>query len=227
MCSSVAYLLSINILKTIYINFVYFGWLGIIHFPIIVHRGVCLKAVCGTIVLDIPIRPRIILIGAGGVGTIDFRYERTEWNVRGEIIVKGQVSIGKGCRISVGEDACLTFNGDIHISGRSSIICEKAISFGRDCLLSWDILIMDSDFHFIYDKEGSILNAPKIITIGNHVWIGCRCTVLKGVTIADDVILAAGSLVTSMVDSEKSIYGGTGRGLRKIRDGVNWSAINN
>ena len=95
------------------------------------------------------------------------------------------------------------------ITGRTSIICSKEISFGDSCLLSWDILIMDTDFHSIIDKGGKMLNPNKSIIIGNNVWIGCRNTILKGVTIADNVVISAGSKITKNIDEPNVIVGGT------------------
>lgn len=220
------YLLSINYYKTVYINFKYFKWVGVKFFPIIVFRGVCLNKTGGKILLNKPLRSRMVLIGTEGVGTIDYKNERTEWQVEGTIIINGQVSFGKGSRISVGSKGRLVLGSNFNISGRSSIICEREIIFGNNVLLSWDILILDSDFHYIYDKEGKIINQPQAIVIGNHVWIGCRCTILKGARIPNDAIIAAGSIISSHKMGETSaIYGGSGRHLELIKKYVRWSTV--
>ena len=52
----------------------------------------------------------------------------------------------------------------------------KSINFGDDNLLSWDILMMDTDFHKIISSDGEERNKPSAIDVGNHVWIGCRVT---------------------------------------------------
>ena len=46
------------------------------------------------------------------------------------------------------------------------------------------------------------LNSYKTINIGNHVWIGSGCTVLKGVKISDNVIVAANSTISRSIDKE-------------------------
>ena len=45
------------------------------------------------------------------------------------------------------------------------------------------------------------------IKIGNDVWIGAKAMILKGVTIGDGAIIAAGSIVTKNVESN-AVYGG-------------------
>ena len=48
---------------------------------------------------------------------------------------------------------------------------------------------------------------PKPVVIGKKVWIGANCTILPGVTIGDNAIIAAGAVVTKDVE-ENTIVGG-------------------
>ena len=60
---------------------------------------------------------------------------------------------------------------------------------------------MDKDWHSVISTvDGSILNLSKPINVGNHVWIGCRSTILKGVNISDNVIVAANSTISRSID---------------------------
>ena len=77
-------------------------------------------------------------------------------------------------------------------------------------------MIRDSDNHTIV-RDGYTPTAP--IKIGNHVWIGVNCTILKGVTIGDGAIIAAGSVVTKDVPAH-SLVGGVP--AKVIRTDVEW-----
>ncbi|MCC5464128.1 acyltransferase [Pelosinus baikalensis] len=66
---------------------------------------------------------------------------------------------------------------------------------------------MDTDFHKIICNN-EISNSPKAIALGNRIWVGCRCTVLKGTQICDDVVIAANSTVFGVFDETKIIIGG-------------------
>ncbi len=66
--------------------------------------------------------------------------------INGIINFNGRRNIGHGSKISVGKDGILTFGQNFNITAESSIVCYNNISFGNNCLLSWDILIMDTDF---------------------------------------------------------------------------------
>ena len=64
--------------------------------------------------------------------------------------------VGSGSVIDVGFQGTLTLGTKVVITGPTTIRCQESISIGESSLLSWDILLMDSDFHPIYyiiDKE--------------------------------------------------------------------------
>ena len=103
----------------------------------------------GKVILQDKVRMGMIKIGHHGVGTLDIKYNRTIWQNNGTVIFNGSANIGSGTKISVNKNATLTIGTQFCITGDSSIISSKEITFGKECLLSWDILIMDTDFHNI------------------------------------------------------------------------------
>lgn len=212
-------LFSLNIVKTLYVNFHYFPFKTALKFPIFIYGNVKLSQIGGEITVDTPVRSGLLTIGRQNIGTLDHKHVRSIWEVRGEVILDGKVSLGSGSRISVASDAVLRFGDNFSISGNSSLVCQKNISFGNDCLLSWDILVMDSDFHKILNMQGETINAPSPIRIGNHVWIGCRSTILKGVQVADHSVIAAGAIITKTLPDTHSIYGGNNL---KLKSGIGW-----
>lgn len=128
--------------------------------------------------------------------SISTKRERSLWNVSGKIIFEGAAIFGAGSKIAVGDNAVLSFGKNFRITAKSEIACFKQISFGDGCLLSWDILVMDTDAHSIYDlKTGTKINSDQAIVIGKHVWIGCRTLILKGSKIPDNSVVGANSLV--------------------------------
>ncbi len=162
----------------------------------------------------------IVKIGEKKVGFFSNR-SRTVWDVRGNVVFKGSASLGTGSRICVAKGARLSFGDKFGISAHSTIDCVNQITFGDDCLLSWDILIMDSDYHKII-KDGEVVNYPKPIIVGNHVWIGNNTTVLKGVTIADNVVISCGSLITKKVERNNCVIGSHGKEIIELRNDVIW-----
>lgn len=81
----------------------------------------------------------------------------------------------------------------------------------------------DTDFHPLFDASTNILiNDNKPITIGKHVWGGCRSVVLKGVSVADDTVIAAGSLISKSIQDKNCVVGGRGNDARVILQNVRW-----
>lgn len=106
--------------------------------------------------------------------------------------------------------------GNGYISSNSHIICTNSIEIGNDVAIADGVQIRDSDDHdILYDGYKKI--AP--IKICDHVWIGQRATVLKGVTIGEGAIVAAGAVVTKDVPA-RSIVAGVP--ARVIKENIDW-----
>lgn len=111
------------------------------------------------------------------------------------LIVNGNFDSYEGCIFTIEENAVLQL-GNSFINSNSRIYCFNKITIGDDVAISEEVVIRDSDNHtLIY--EGYEMTKP--ITIGNHVWIGSRAVILKGVTIGDGAVIAANALVNKDV----------------------------
>lgn len=207
-------------LKTIYFNFKYLPFKQAIRIPILISNNVYLRQVSGSIKFECPIEPFLIQIGYGNVGIFDDKKSRSIWDVCGEVIFKGRAKIGHGSKICVGSTGTLEIGENFTITAESSIVAFCKIIFGKNCLLSWDILVMDTDFHKIKDELGSIINEPQPITIGNDVWVGCRCLILKGTDIPNGCVIGAGSLVNKLLKNEHSVY--VGNPIKCSKENILW-----
>lgn len=103
-----------------------------------------------------------------------------------------------------------------NIGDRTEIHAGNKVEIGSNCNISWDVCIMDRDYH----KLNGIEEIIKPIKIGDNVWIGCNSLILKGVTIGNGAIIAAGSVVTKNVESN-TIVGGNP--ARVIKSDIFWT----
>ena len=141
------------------------------------------------------------------------------------------IVIGSGCILSsyvsfvVEDDHCHIHVGDrTAMYGYTTIAAleRTRVEIGNDCLFAYNVEIRSSDSHSILDvKSKQRLNPAKDIGIGNHVWIGSHAIVLKGATIHDDSIVAAGAVVTKL-EGEKGVII-AGNPARIIRRNVTWT----
>ncbi len=146
------------------------------------------------------------MLGYWNLLIVDSSYERSKWHVRGLLIIKGKVKIGKGTNLVVAETGTLIFGDNFFITGRSTIICRKRIEFGTEILVSWDVLFMDTDYHPIYNKDNKLINDEKPILVGKKTWIGCRSLILKGSVIPDGSVISAGSVIAGILTKKDAIY---------------------
>lgn len=142
----------------------------------------------------------------------------------------GYISIGGNsiisCTINMyphNKDCKLKIGRDCYIGDHSRIWCAKSINIGDRVLIAHNVNIFDTTTHPI-DKVIRYEHACKhrtsgmpvikyqtmyedCVSIGNDVWIGCNCIILKGVTIGEGCIIQAGSVV--LKDCKPNcIYGG-------------------
>lgn len=213
-------------LKTIVFNFKYFKIGDAFLFPVFISRRTCLRKMNGSIeIFNDKIETGMIRIGYGNVGIFDKKRSHSIWEVSGKVIFKGETNIGHGSKIVVGNYGNLIFGENFTISAESTIVCFHRIEFGSDCLLSWDILAMDTDFHKIYSLDSiEQVNNDEEIIVGDKCWIGCRSLILKGASLPSNTIVAANSVVTANKNSKMishTIFGGNP--AKTIRERVSWS----
>jgi NDP-sugar pyrophosphorylase family protein len=213
------FLLRLNF-KTIYFNLKYLPLKQAIKLPILLSNKVYLKVTAGQIKIDCPITTGLIHFGYGDVGIFDNKKSRSIWEVSGTVIFKGKCRIGHGSKILVGSSGTVIFGENFEITAETSIVSFSEIKFGNNCLLSWDILVMDTDFHTIKDEFGTIFNEPRPIIIGDKVWIGCRCLVLKGAIVPNNCVIGADSIVNKNLEKDNCLY--VGSPCKMIKENISW-----
>ena len=184
--------------RSIRFNFAHLPLRQAIHLPILLAGNVRIRTCKGRIILqdEHPTRASV-RIGFHRVHVID------EWSAhtilsldKGSVwTIKGTTYIGQGSKIVLRSNAQLSTGNNFFVSGRSDIVCYQSIMYGDDVQYSWDCLTVDSDSHQVFDQDGCHTNPDQPIVVGNKVWIGCRCTILKGSQIANNTVVGSGSLI--------------------------------
>lgn len=147
----------------------------------------------------------------------------TSTNGRPMIKNLGTIRIGKNVAIwsifdrtkfLVHSDGVLKIGNNTRING-VHISVKNSVTIGDNVRIGPYTLIMDSDFHDVYDrkKEGK----KGAVTIGNDVWIASKVTVLKGVTIGEGSMIAAGSVVVKSIPSYSLAAGVPAKVIKDLR----------
>lgn len=150
------------------------------------------------------------------------------------------IRIKPGCLLTIGEQtqvpAMITFEREracISIGQRSFInghlIAAQSISIGDDVLVAWNVTIVDHNSHatafskrsqdavnwLVGQKNWSHVKIAPVI-ISDKVWLGFNSIILKGITIGEGAIIAAGSVVTKDVPPWTIVGGNPAQVIRKI-----------
>lgn len=216
-------LLEIDWIKTLRFNVHYFKLRDSLKMPVWIFRRTTFNKLEGSVQLMSHLHPGMVRIGVHNVGSKDGNSSRTVWHIAGHVLFGDHVSIGRGTGISVSATGELRFGNGFVQNGASEFICHNNITFGDNCLVSWDVLMMDTDLHYVLDSDNRQVNTPKPIHIGSHVWIGCRSTILKGVSIAEDTIIASGSTISKSCERKNIVLLGSPDGNRILKENVFWS----
>jgi acetyltransferase-like isoleucine patch superfamily enzyme len=138
----------------------------------------------------------------------------------------GRLDLARGTRIKedahifVGPGATLTLGEGSNIGIRNIVNVAAGVTIGTGTRLGWDCQIADTDFHEIYDADGNARPMTVEVRIGDHVLIGARSMILKGVTIGDGAIIGAGSVVAKDVPPNTIVAGNP---ARPIGPAYGWS----
>lgn len=131
----------------------------------------------------------------------------------GGVVHSGGCSLWNGTRLEVGRGAQLSIGRGTYINRQSLIICRDRVTIGRNCRISWDVIIMDSDEH----PHPGIITPSSPVDIQDGVWIGCRAIILKGVTVGAGSIVGAGAVVTRDVPPFAVVVGQPAKVIRYLR----------
>ena len=144
------------------------------------------------------------------------------------------------CKITLERDIGSVLIGNNTFIGSSHIICAQRIEIGSNVLISWGCIIVDHDSHSLLWSEraedvkrwreglasGDINTAAAMknwgsvsmasVHISDKVWIGLNVIVLKGITIGEGAVIAAGAVVTKDVPAWTLVGGNPAKVIKEL-----------
>jgi acetyltransferase-like isoleucine patch superfamily enzyme len=145
-------------------------------------------------------------VGLGPFG-LSSKHDTSVIRVRpgAEFRCAGVVSLQRGVRVVV-DAGTLTIGHGTNVNGFAKILVAERVSIGAGCTLSWDSQILDNDFHPItVDGVEQPVTAPVVLE--DRVWVGTSAIILKGVTVGEGSVVAAGAVVTRDVPAKSIVAG--------------------
>ncbi|MBD7994631.1 sugar O-acetyltransferase [Arthrobacter sp. Sa2CUA1] len=93
---------------------------------------------------------------------------------------------------------------------------QGGISIGDDCLIGHNAVLATLNHDLSPARRADMHPAP--IMLGRNVWLGSNVTVLPGVSIGDDSVVAAGAVVTKDLPARSLAVGAPARVIRSVED---------
>jgi acetyltransferase-like isoleucine patch superfamily enzyme len=139
----------------------------------------------------------------------------------GRIEVGDDVHIGSPCTWDVGPRAELVIGDRVSLNYRGVISVATSVRIGDDTLIAGDVAIFDNTNHPVAPekrlaREGVTSAEMSPVVIGRNVWIGIHSIIMRGVTIGDNSVVAAGSVVTKSVPSNTVVAGNPAVPIKRL-----------
>lgn len=113
-----------------------------------------------------------------------------------------------GCNIFVGENFFANFN--------LTILDEGLVTIGDNCFIGPNVSIYTACHPLEAEERNKGVEWAEPVTIGDNVWLGGNVTVLPGVTIGNNCVIGAGSVVTKDIPDGCVAVGNPARVTKKI-----------
>lgn len=98
--------------------------------------------------------------------------------------------------------------GDNFYANHNLVILDAAkVIFGNNVFIGPNCSFYTVNHPLDYETRNKGLEYAKRITVGNNVWMGGNVVVLPGITIGDNSVIGAGSVVTKDIPSNSVAVG--------------------
>lgn len=143
----------------------------------------------------------------------------------GRIEIGDDVVIGNRCTWVVGfkvsEGAELIIGNRVSLNYQNMISVARSVRIGDDTMVAGNVQIYDNISHPLSPArrlrhEPFTLEESAPVVIGSNVWIGTGSLIMRGVTIGDHSVVAAGSIVTRNVPSYTLVGGNPAAVIKAI-----------
>ena len=153
---------------------------------------------------------------------IEKRHNNSRIFVGNECLINGRL-------VTEVESSKIDIKDNVFIGGNTIVDCKQEIVIEDDVLISYECIIFDHDSHsaLSYERKNDLADfknnnlkwdkiKSKKILIKRNAWVCARSIILKGVTIGEGSIVAAGSVVTENVPDYSLVAGNPAKFIKKV-----------
>jgi acetyltransferase-like isoleucine patch superfamily enzyme len=174
--------------------------------------------------------PANVTLGEGAYVETSYAFHRFRSQLPQAVTLGCGASLYRQTVLDIGPNGRVAI-GDFSMLNSLWIVCDREVTIGSHCLLSWNVVIMDTrrapfarasrvnllrqaiarDFHWPTDAI-----AADPVAIGDNVWIGFDSVILPGVTVGSGSVIGARSVVADDVPAYSVAVGNPARVVSRL-----------
>lgn len=182
-----------HLIKTLWANFKLLPFRQAIFCPFVIYNKTQVKLSRSSMKLNVP--PRFGLIKWGFQN--DWQTSKYQPSllmmVNGKLIINGSSIIAPGVTVRIHE-GCLSLGEHSFIGGGCKVLSNNNIAIGSNCILAFNCVVCDTDFHYM-EHDGKIKNSCGNIILGDNCWIGNYTTIMRGAILPSHTTVGSKSYV--------------------------------
>jgi acetyltransferase-like isoleucine patch superfamily enzyme len=158
-----------------------------------------------------------VMVARGGTCSIGDRFSMNNG------LLGSPIGRPQPCVFFVDKGALLQIGQNVGISA-TAFVAHKSITIGDNVKIGGGVCIYDTDFHSLdaetraNPKLDHLFKKNLSVCIEENVFIGAHSTILKGVTIGQNSIVGACSVVTKSIPANEIWAGNPARFIKKINN---------
>lgn len=119
----------------------------------------------------------------------------------GTIIFRGKCTIGGGSGISCG--GTLILGNSFCATTGLKLICQNKVTIGNECLVGWNVIICDTDYHSLKSLSGNTkTKGYGEIVISDNVWIASFCKIFKNSRIQSKTVVSCDTFINKSIENQ-------------------------
>lgn len=112
----------------------------------------------------------------------------------------------------------IQFGSNVHVNLSCYFMDGATITIGDNCFIGPFTGFYTAAHPIAPEPRNEGLEQARPITVGNNCWFGANVSVMPGVTIGDNCVISAGSVVTKDMPNNSVIMGVPAKAVREINE---------
>lgn len=151
---------------------------------------------------------------------VKFLQRRWESGLQIRLSSNGKLCIGKKCnfrknlQLRVCDEGTLVIGENVFCNTNVSITSRNKIIIGNNVKIANNVVIVDHDHDY---KNNLVGYKNGTVQIGNNVWIGANCVIMRDTIIEDNCVIGAGTVLKGTYEENSVIIARPEQAIKRFK----------